>query len=175
MSQIGIVPDFHPTPDPLAIRMIAEANLSPGMTVCEPSAGTGAIADHIRAVPFRIHLTLIEQQWKFCEMLIKRGYENVRCMDFLEHVGVYDRFIMNPPFSQLQDVEHVMYAYLLLARGGRIVAIMGESAFHNSQKKAQAFREWLAQKGGTSEQLPDGTFKSSGTGARAWLVIIDKP
>ena len=41
----------------------------------------------------------------------------------------YDRIIMNPPFSNRQDAEHVRHAYELLRPNGRIVAIMGEGVF----------------------------------------------
>lgn len=90
----------------------------------------------------------------------------------------YDRIIMNPPFSNGRDIEHVMHAYDLLKPGGRIVAIMGESAFFNQSKKAEAFRQWLDDKGGTSEKLPAGSFMDPSlpvnTGVNARMVVIDK-
>ena len=61
----------------------------------------------------------------------------------------YDRIVMNPPFSDRRDVEHVQHAYELLKPGGRLVAIMGEGSFFGSDKKAVAFREWLESVGGT--------------------------
>lgn len=99
----------------------------------------------------------------------------------VRHRGVgsgYDRIIMNPPFSNGRDIEHVMHAYDLLKPGGRIVAIMGESAFFNQSKKAEAFRQWLDDKGGTSEKLPAGSFMDPSlpvnTGVSARMVVIDK-
>ncbi len=99
----------------------------------------------------------------------------------VRHRGVesgYDRIIMNPPFSNGRDIEHVMHAYDLLKPGGRIVAIMGESAFFNQSKKAEAFRQWLDDKGGTSEKLPAGSFMDTSlpvnTGVNARMVVIDK-
>jgi hypothetical protein len=100
----------------------------------------------------------------------------------VRHRGVdsgYDRIIMNPPFSSGRDIQHVMHAYDLLKPGGRIVAIMGESAFFNQSKKAQDFRQWLDEKGGTSEKLAEGSFMDSSlpvtTGVNARMVVIDKP
>ncbi|MDO8415481.1 MAG: PLxRFG domain-containing protein [Agitococcus sp.] len=97
------------------------------------------------------------------------------------HRGVwsgYDRIIMNPPFSNRQDAEHVRHAYDLLKPNGRIVAIMGEGVFFGSDKKAVEFREWLESVGGTSEKLPDNSFMDSSlpvnTGVNARMVIIDK-
>ena len=37
----------------------------------------------------------------------------------------YDRIIMNPPFSDGRDIQHVQHAYNLLRPGGRIGAIRG--------------------------------------------------
>jgi len=90
----------------------------------------------------------------------------------------YDRIIMNPPFSNGRDIDHVRHAYTLLKPGGRIVAIMGESAFTNQNKKATEFREWLDSVGGTEEKLPAGTFNDPSlpvnTGANARMVVIDR-
>lgn len=91
----------------------------------------------------------------------------------------YDRIIMNPPFSDGRDIQHVQHAYSLLRPGGRIVAIMGEGAFFQSNKRAEAFREWLDERGATHEKLPDGSFMDPSlpvnTGVAARMVVIDKP
>lgn len=91
----------------------------------------------------------------------------------------YDRIIMNPPFSNRRDAEHVRHAYTLLKPGGRIVAIMGEGVFFGQDKKAQDFREWMDSVGGTSEKLPAGSFMDPSlpvnTGVSARMVVIDKP
>lgn len=91
----------------------------------------------------------------------------------------YDRIIMNPPFSKRRDAEHVMHAYTLLKPGGRIVAIMGEGVFFGQDKKAEDFRNWLDEVGGTSEKLPEGSFLDPSlpvnTGVNARMVVIDKP
>jgi len=100
----------------------------------------------------------------------------------IAHRGVvsgYDRIIMNPPFSDRRDAQHVQHAYTLLKPGGRIVAIMGEGVFFGNDKKAQDFRDWLESVGGTSEKLPAGSFNDPslpvGTSANARMVTIDKP
>lgn len=90
----------------------------------------------------------------------------------------YDRIIMNPPFSDRRDAEHVQHAYSLLRPGGRLVALMGEGVFFGQDKKAQAFREWLEQVGGTSEKLEAGTFLDpslpANTGVNARMVVVDR-
>ncbi|MDH1335811.1 PLxRFG domain-containing protein [Comamonas thiooxydans] len=91
----------------------------------------------------------------------------------------YDRIIMNPPFSDGRDIQHVQHAYTLLRPGGRIVAIMGEGAFFQSNKRAEGFREWLDERGATNEKLPDGSFMDPSlpvnTSVSARMVVIDKP
>lgn len=91
----------------------------------------------------------------------------------------YDRIIMNPPFSNRRDAEHVMHAYTLLRPGGRVVAIMGEGVFFGQDKKAQEFRDWLESVNGTSEKLPEGSFMDPSlpvnTAVNARMVVIDKP
>ena len=91
----------------------------------------------------------------------------------------YDRIVMNPPFSDGRDIQHVQHAYNLLKPGGRMVAIMGEGAFFHSNKRAEAFREWLDTLGATNEKLPDGSFLDPSlpvnTGVAARMVVIDKP
>lgn len=93
--------------------------------------------------------------------------------------GGYDRIVMNPPFSDGRDIQHVRHAYTLLKPGGRIVALMGESAFTNQNKRATEFREWLDSVGGTDEKLAEGSFMDPSlpvnTGANARMVVIDKP
>ncbi len=91
----------------------------------------------------------------------------------------YDRIVMNPPFSDGRDIDHVRHAFSLLKPGGRIVAIMGEGAFYRSDAKAAAFREWLETVEGTSEKLDEGTFLDPSlpvtTGVHARMVVVDKP
>jgi hypothetical protein len=109
------------------------------------------------------------------------GFYNRSELVGVRHRGTdsgYDRILMNPPFSDGRDIEHVRHAYSLLKPGGRIVAIMGESAFTNQNKRATEFREWLESVGGTEEKLPEGTFMDPNlpvnTGANARMVVIDK-
>jgi len=82
--------------------------------------------------------------------------------------------LMNPPFEQLVDTEHVRHAYELLLPGGRLISVMSMSSFFNSYTKAKEFREWLETVGGAMEKLPEGSFVPSGTGVSACLVCIDK-
>jgi 2'-5' RNA ligase len=164
---------FFPTPKALVARMVEEAGIEPGMSVLEPSAGNGRLADEL--VKKTAEVTTVEPVTRLRDILSLKGHAVSESRDFLEHKGEHDRVVMNPPFENGQDVAHVQHAYELLKPGGRIVAIMGEHAFFANDKKSVAFREWLQAHDGTSEKLPEGTFKESGTGVASRLVIVDKP
>lgn len=173
----GIGNDFFPTPKATAQRMVDEAGIEPGMKVLEPSAGNGNIAEAIRAAG--VNPDVVEQSSNLREILEAKGF-NLAGQDFLEvKEGGYDRIIMNPPFSNGQDAEHIQHAYSLLKPGGKLVAIAGEGVFFRNDAKATAFRDWLEETGGTSEKLPEGTFNDASlmatTGVNARMVVVEKP
>ncbi|MDG4721142.1 LPD38 domain-containing protein [Thalassospira aquimaris] len=167
------IPGYFPTPRKLVERMIDEASIEDGMTVLEPSAGKGSIADNIREITSSVDV--VEPVSSLRDILEAKGH-NIVASDFLDFTGKYDRILMNPPFEKRQDVEHVRHAYEQLAPGGRMVAIMSEGPFFGSDKKAVEFREWLESVGGVSEKNPDGSFKDSdrSTGVATRMVTIDK-
>lgn len=227
--------DFFPTPQAIADEMVMVAEIEPGMSVLEPSAGMGHIAERIREAGAEPDVAEMSSGRR--ELLEAKGFYAVgsdfmdmnprgftygdvfRDKDGVEGImrgsggmgsgrvgfiplgkderqmewkdredleGVrktgansgYDRIVMNPPFSNRRDVEHVRRAYDLLKPGGRLVAIMGEGSFFGQDKKAQEFRDWLDSVGGTSEKLPEGSFQDPtlpvNTGVNARMVVIEK-
>lgn len=174
-KSVGI--DFFPTPPEEAAGLVSKADIQSGMDVLEPSAGYGAIADEIRGVG--TEPDVVEMSSTLREILEAKGY-NVVAQDFMDYSGkLYDRIVMNPPFSKGMDIDHVRHAYDLLKPGGRVVAIMGEGAFFRSDAKATQFREWADSLGAVDEQLPEGTFLDPSlpvnTGVNARVIVIDKP
>ncbi len=166
---------YFPTPSKIVDKMLAIADIKSGDKVLEPSAGKGNIADMIKDSQPDASIDVIEIQPALRDVLTAKGY-NLIGRDFLEQKGKYDKIIMNPPFENLQDVDHVLHAYDLLNSGGKLVAIMSESPFLRTDRKAAAFREWLDSVGGESEKLPEGSFKSSerSTGVNTRLVNVSK-
>ena len=170
--------DFFPTPAKIADEMIEAADIQDGMSVLEPSAGMGHIAERIREAGH--DADVVEYSARRKELLEAKGF-NVVGDDFMSitpESGLYDRIIMNPPFGKRQDAQHVMHAYDLLAPNGRVVAIMGEGVFFGKDKKAVEFRDWLESVGGTEEKLPEGSFNDPSlpvnTGVNVRMVVIDK-
>ena len=166
---------YFPTPKPIAERMVEELDLQPGQKVLEPSAGKGNLADAVKESGVEVDTEVIEPFTDLRNILEAKGYKLVG-YNFLEHQGEYDRIIMNPPFEQGKDMTHVMRAYEMLKPGGKLVAIMGEGGFFREDKQSKEFRKWLDDVGGTSEKLPEGSFKSAErpTGVNTRMVVIEK-
>lgn len=168
-------PQLFPTPPELAARMVEEAGIEPGMLVLEPSAGTGNILKAIGNEPDKV---AVEINPSLVQALARCGVSGLRVRegDFLQqngNLGKFDRVLMNPPFADGADIDHVRHAYGFLKPGGRLVAIMCEGSFFRSDCKSQDFRAWLDAVGGMSEPLPADTFKTSGTGVITRLVVIN--
>ena len=179
--QFSKILGYFPTPPAVIEKMLEFADIQPGMRILEPSAGTGAILDAIRTQYPEAEPAAIEVNTTLCEVLDRKGY-NVMQADFLmyqyfeteDKPDLYDLILMNPPFEKLQDADHVTHAYNQLAKGGRLISIMSPATFQNASKKTRQWREWFEDLGGECFELPEGSFKSSGTGVNSRLVIIDK-
>jgi len=166
---------YVPTPNELAERVVQIAGVAPGLTVLEPSAGKGSLADAAREAGGIV--SVVEQAETLRRVLALKGHELIG-NDALDVTGTYDRIVMNPPFERGQDMVHVRRAYEAnLAPGGRLVAITSEGPFFRSDKQATEFRAWLESVGGQSERLPAGSFRGSdvSTDVATRLVVIDKP
>lgn len=168
---------YFPTPKPVVDELIELADIEPGMSALEPSAGKGNIADELKEAGADVDVIEIYQPLR--EILEAKGY-NVVGHNFLAfNDKQYDRIVMNPPFEKGQDIDHVLHAFELLKPGGKVVAIMSEGPFFRSDKKANEFRDWLDENEGTSEKLPDKSFTGKDserqTGVAARIVVLDKP
>jgi precorrin-6B methylase 2 len=195
------IPGFFPTPPDVARQMVEAADIQPGQRILEPSAGSGAIADAVREAGADQYLVCIEVNHRLVQLLDLKGYRAMQddFMVFGRSVSacdlLYDRIVMNPPFEDGQDIEHVMHAYELLKPGGRLVALMSPGGWFRSDRKAVAFQRWLNEEvssgcfeaAGPDDEpiskncrarvwtLPEGSFKASGTGVNVRMLVIDKP
>lgn len=171
--QFAKIPGYFPTPAPLIQRMLDAANLSEGARVLEPSAGSGAIADALRDAGHRVEC--IERHASLCEILAAKGHSVIRG-DFLEigTAGQFDGVVMNPPFENGQDLQHVRRALDSVKHGGVLVAIMGAGVTFRSDSKYADFRSWAENLGGTFEPIEAGAFKESGTGVASVMLTIEK-
>lgn len=169
---------FFPTPggvepNGLARKVVALANIQEGNTILEPSAGLGHIADVISELYPDNELTVIEYYSPLAEALQLKGYDAIN-EDFLQHTGKYDRIVMNPPFENGQDIDHVLHAYSLLNEGGVMVAIMAGNK-QKQDSKTIDFMEFVGNNG-TWYENPAGSFLSAfrPTGVSTITVVLEK-
>lgn len=173
--QVVAVPQLFPTPPTLAARMAAAAALRPGGWVLEPSAGTGALVEAVRALEPSSVVVAVEQNLDLANQLASR-YKGTVVMpgDFLsktpfELQAPFDSIVMNPPFKDAEDIRHIKHAIDLLKTGGRLVAICANGPRQNAQ-----LRPFIEEQGGAWEELPAGSFAESGTNVHAALITFTK-
>lgn len=153
------------TPDPLAQRLADIADVE-GKVVLEPSSGHGALADACKAQGAKA-IYCYEISEEFALVTTQKGYPTL-VADFLtvNPDPVYDRVVMNPPFAKNQDIKHVEHALKFLKPGGVLVAIMMPSV------QRTGFQKLIAGRNVEIEEVPAGTFKSSGTDIRTIILTV---
>lgn len=162
---------FFRTPRAVVLQMVGMLRRQPTV-VLEPSAGDGAICDVLAEHGYKV--VAVERNESRRRILQDKGYKVDYCTDFLEMCGNFTAILMNPPFEQLQDVDHVTRAFNnCLANGGEMISVMAESAFFRDDAKCVRFRQ-LVDDCGYSVELPEGAFKESGTMVQTRLVYLSK-
>jgi predicted RNA methylase len=182
---------YFPTPADLAERMVNRALIAPYMTnnplILEPSAGNGALVE----AAYNVHgstcwINAIEIDAGRCATLRgeREAYNlplSVMQADFLTLAPdpVYDVVLMNPPFSgqgcRDLDASHILHAWKFLKPGGRLVSIAGAGLTSKMDGKAIVCRHMVQLARGTIEELPEHSFKVSGTHVATVMVTVDKP
>ena len=179
--QVVSVPQLFPTPSNLAVRMVDLAGLAIGMRVLEPSAGTGRLLEALPGiVPFgqvrqtALQVVAVEVNSALAARLACSGLAGtVKCADFLrcsgdvEDLGLFDAVLMNPPFAQGADIEHITHALTMLKPGSRLVALCA-----NGPRQNGSLRPMVEAHGGEWEDLRADTFKEEGTGVRVALISM---
>jgi protein-L-isoaspartate O-methyltransferase len=165
---------FFPTPPELADRMVELLELEDGNTILEPSCGDGALLEALHRSRATYLAHAIELNPQLVEACKRKGF-NVNQADFMAYTPPckIDRVFMNPPFEQLQDCRHILRAYDLLEPGGRLVAICSAGVRFRREQPAVQLRS-LIEDQGWIEDLPPGSFKSSGTNVNTCLVCLEK-
>ena len=166
--KVVAAPQLFPTPSELAARMVALADIKPGMRVLEPSAGTGRI---LNLLPIGCEIVAVEINSSLADQLTATD-KTIVCSDFLNCSpeslwGGFDRIVMNPPFGDAQDIKHIKHALTMLNRCGKLVAICAAGS-----RQKESLLPIVEQFGGTWELLPSNTFTSSGTNVNTVLLTI---
>jgi predicted RNA methylase len=165
--------NYFPTPSDIVQHLIEMAEIEAGMHVLEPSAGRGAIANQCAEIGATVdcYELMDDNYMALCENIKLR---HVRQMDFLTQTpeAIYDRVAMNPPFMKQLDIKHVNHAHKFLKDGGKLVAIMSAGVKFRSNKLTEEFRSFVDSNRGSIEDLPEGSFKASGTMVNTVIVTI---
>lgn len=181
---------FFRTPEKLARQLVELADVQPGHFVLEPSAGDGAIVAEI--IKHDVGCFAIERDARRREQLIKRfsGPINLQTAfativpptigaeDFMEYdpIEPFDRVVMNPPFLKVglgDHLDHVRHAYSMLCHGGVLVSVLPAGVQFRNDRRHRDFREW-AKAWGSIEDLPEDSFRASGTGVRTCVFRIKR-
>lgn len=168
------------TPEGLANHVVDVADIKPGMSIIEPSAGHGALAIPARAALRGAGSILCVEFDPGCRKVLEgKGFTVADTPDFLTYAqeahadGIgFDRIVMNPPFTRFQEVHHVSGAFTLVKPGGRLVAIVSSAVSFRQELIYKQFRELVAAYG-HFQDLPADSFKSSGTGVNTVLVVLN--
>lgn len=130
-----------------------------GLRVLEPSAGEGRLAEAVinvvksQRVPDSIHLTLVDNDTSHFSKLASLG-NVLHQADFLKLPrevlggpygrGNFDRIIMAPPLMSVgggTEADHVLRAASMLAKGGRLVALVSQAYKTFSNESHAALKE----------------------------------
>jgi len=110
---------------PLVAEMATVLAEVQGKSVLEPEAGKGAIVQACNLAGAR-SVFAIEINPLHRDDLIRCAI-GVRIADFLTvepHDPLYDRVVMNPPFTKNQDIQHVEHALRFVKPKGVLVSVM---------------------------------------------------
>lgn len=171
---------FYPTPEEVVDRMVELAEypetenwLGAGPITLEPSAGDGAI---LRRAPFHRGCVAVEfnhhRAAKLRAMDSKWTIHEDNFLDW-ETDPIFDRVLMNPPFNDRLEAEHMVKAFGHLQPGGILVGILPEGWFARDDLKSTILRAWLKKnEHKPPESLPPGTFGRTKIVTR--IVILKK-
>lgn len=185
-------PLFHATPakrygefftsDEVADIVADRADIYPGCSVLEPSAGRGALAKAAKARGATV--ICVEIQAGLAYELSRAGFETSE-RDFLKLGPAswpkFDRILMNPPFDRGRDVDHVRHAWRFLRPGGTLVSIMSARAEHCEDARHKPLRELIRLCYGSERErwawrdLPEKSFAHAGTNVNTVVLKLEKP
>jgi predicted RNA methylase len=163
---------FDSPPDVVS-RVIHLAEIYPGMTVLEPSAGIGNLAGAAKRLGALVTTYEIDPKR---EAELRKVVNAVNVSDFLSATPTanwkFDRIVMNPPFAGQADIRHVLHAANFLKPDGILVSVMSAGVMFRENRKTVEFRQFVADHGGTIEKLPEGSFVASGTPINTCIVKL---
>ena len=173
--EVNMKKDYHffATP-PEGCDFILQAARPMGQRVLEPSAGHGALAQAIIEFAQGNTVDCVELHPVNRNVLKKKGF-NLVGKDFLDFqpTELYDRVIANPPFKDYHD--HFWHMLECVKPGGDVWLYVPASIEFKQDKKTARIREYLEKHDGEILNVPQGTFKSSGTMVNTRIIGATRP
>lgn len=141
MSRLKHIPGFFPTPKTLAAKLAKLVYIRESTACLEPSAGKGDLAQLMQDAGGTVDVCEINHGLR--EML--RGKFNLVGDDFLLLPAEqrYSAILLNPPFEDGQDRDHLRHAANFLAPGGKLAGIVSAGMMHRTRPADVRFRKWL--------------------------------
>lgn len=166
--------DLFPSPPWVVELLVEAANIEPGISCLEPSAGFGTLASSLQKSGAFVEV--IEPIPELQTLLSLRGLLVIGS-DFLTTPNLshrYERVVQNPPFSR--QITHVKRAYQCLRIGGRLVSLVSHSPWQYNTSFYKQFRYWLNMVNAQVQELPWGLFVNSAryTSVECYLITIEK-
>lgn len=161
--------DQYFTPESIVDLMIDTVGIEAGDLVLEPSAGDGRIAVKCRERGATVICCELDPE--YVAVLRGLGFDTHEG-DFLTlnlPVQIYNKVVMNPPFSNGLDVKHILHAWELLKPGGDLVAVASAGVTFRTTKLHQRLNSLTGW-----TRLPDESFKSEGTRVSSVMVLGHK-
>lgn len=168
---------FFPTPDAVIDRMFKLMPVNQEAFILEPSCGNGAIIRRLlKAGADKDAIIGIEINKKRAKQVETETGIEVICTDFMtwSTTWEFDQIYMNPPFENGQDTQHIMNAFEFLNQGGELISVISPHSLFAEDSQSKKFRNFLDGKNVYIENLPEGSFKSSGTMVSTKLIVIRK-
>lgn len=183
MLSVGEVVDtkkqfqFFETTGTALQTLVEAAQIERGMTVLEPSAGSGNVV--AACIEKGARVSAVEIQIELYERLLGSGAETIHGVDFLGLRSVsppyFDRVVMNPPFARQADLTHVLHALDFLKPGGRLAAIMASGVTFRQDAYTRLFHSRISMYDPVFDPLPPGSFKAAGTAVNTVLLTLIVP
>lgn len=178
------IPGFFPTPDgtkgtdDVIAKMLEQITITidDGDAICEPSAGRGDILTRLKQKYSEVspRYSAFECNFSLRKIIQNRGHE-ITGHDWLDSRDRYKLVVMNPPYENGQDAEHVLHAYDRLAPGGQIVALVSGAFYFRTDKRYPQLRK-LVDNHGSEESLGQAFAKADRpTNVQIVMLTISKP
>lgn len=172
---------FFETPPALARELVKLACVEKGDHVLEPSAGLGAIVKPIKAAGGIVTAVEIDTSRFESLLSLSSAKSTIVVGDFMEFdpakfEQTFDRVVMNPPFCKAgkgDHLDHVLHAYDMLRDGGVLVSVMPSGVTFRNDRRYRDFRAF-AETHGEIDDLPEDSFKASGTRVNTCTVRLEK-